>query len=190
MVDILSEENGLIFHDISCIILDKDGTITDSHCYWSEIISRRSKKLINKVKLNKSLDCLIAESMGLETSTNKLLPEGPIALKSRSEVIKKLQSTLKANSINISQENIFDAFSEVHNEFKNHSHKFIKPIPDACDFIKRCKNWDLKLVLISSDTEVNSKKALKFLNLDSYFDMILGGDSGLGISQMVFNITC
>ena len=101
MVDIFSNKNGLIYKDISCIILDKDGTITDSHFYWSEIIARRSKKLIHKFKLDNSLYDLIAESMGLDISTNKLLPEGPIALKSRSEVVKKLEITLKNNNIKI-----------------------------------------------------------------------------------------
>ena len=180
MVDIFSNENGLFYKDISCIILDKDGTITDSHFYWSEIIARRSKKLIHKFKLDNSLYDLIAESMGLDISTNKLLPEGPIALKSRSEVVKKLEITLKNNNIKIAQESILNVFEEVHNEFKEDSDKFIKPIYNAFNFIKKCKKFDLKLALISSDTEINSKKALKFLNIDTYFDMVLGGDSGFG----------
>ena len=38
----------------------------------------------------------------------------------------------------------------------------------------------MKLVLISSDTELNTKRMVEILDLEDYFDLIIGGDSGFG----------
>ena len=41
MIDI--KVNGEVIRNIEGVIFDKDGTLTDSHIYWSEIIRRRAK---------------------------------------------------------------------------------------------------------------------------------------------------
>ena len=65
-MNIKSSNNKCFYEDISCIIVDKDGTITNSHYYWSEIISRRTKKIINYFNLDFSLYDFISSSMGLD----------------------------------------------------------------------------------------------------------------------------
>ena len=81
MVSIKSKNCNLSFDEIECVILDKDGTITDSHYYWSEIIIRRARMIIETLNLDQKCFELIASSMGLNTFSNKLSNEGPIALK-------------------------------------------------------------------------------------------------------------
>ena len=64
--------------NISAIIFDKDGTLTNSHIYWAEIISLRSNAIIDEFKLNPKYFSLIASSMGLNTDSNNLEENGPI----------------------------------------------------------------------------------------------------------------
>ena len=52
--------------NIDTIIFDKDGTITNSNVYWSEIIFLRSTEIIKTFKLNKNYLSFICESMGLD----------------------------------------------------------------------------------------------------------------------------
>ena len=46
--------------------------------------------------------------------------------------------------------------------------------------MRNCKLNNLKLALITSDTELNAEIALKKIGLIDYFDLIIGGDSGFG----------
>ena len=73
--------------DVSGVIFDKDGTLTDSNIYWAEIIKLRTKKLIDEFNIEKCNASLISRAMGLDTKSNLLLPEGPIALETRQTVI-------------------------------------------------------------------------------------------------------
>ena len=43
-------------NDIELIIFDKDGTITDSHYFWQEIINRRAKKICKKLSLHNEFE--------------------------------------------------------------------------------------------------------------------------------------
>ena len=178
-MNIKSINNKCSYEDISCIIVDKDGTITNSHYYWSEII-QEEQKIINYFNLDFSLYDFISSSMGLDVKKNTLMPEGPIALKTRKEVIYILFNKIYKLSNLITESLLEDIFLEVHNEFKKDSYKFIKPIKDAIKFIKICKNFEINLVLISSDTESNTRQAVNILDIKQCFDLIIGGDSGFG----------
>ena len=72
--------------NVNHIIFDKDGTLTDAHVYWAEIIRRRSRAICTAFDLPVSLYSSKLElSMGLGLD-GFLTSEGPIAIKSRSEV--------------------------------------------------------------------------------------------------------
>ena len=166
--------------DVSGVIFDKDGTLTDSNIYWAEIIKLRTKKLIDEYKIDKCNFSLICRAMGLDTERNLLLPEGPIALETRQTVIVKLLDEIGRFSEKINLDSISRIFVEVNNEFKQKSQFFIKPIYPACEFVLNCKEQNLKLALITSDTEENAVEAMNKLELNNKFDFIIGGDSGMG----------
>ena len=178
MINLISKN--FILNDIEGIIFDKDGTLTDSSFYWSEIIKRRSHKIVNDLQLLNEDYFQLNKVMGLNLKTNKLLPEGPIAIKSRSEVIKKIICHLETKDIKINNKYLEDIFRNIHSEFSKEAYKFIKPISPALQLLKMLKNFNVKLFLITSDTKRNAEETLKFLNIKNYFDDVIGGDSGFG----------
>ena len=180
MVNFLFKNSQIEIRDIKGVIFDKDGTLTNSNIFWAEIIKRRSIEIINFTKVDKNYLPYLCKIMGLDLETNLLLPEGPIALKSRKEVIDCLILNLKKLSINVNESLLSKIFKKVHSEFSSESENFIFPITSACDFVRNCKLNDLKLALITSDTELNAEIALKKIGLIDYFDLIIGGDSGFG----------
>lgn len=167
-------------NDIEGIVFDKDGTLTDSSFYWAEIIKRRSMKITSDFLLSKKYYYDLIKVMGLDISTNKLLPEGPIAIKSRIEVINKIIFHLNKENISMKVKYLEDIFKEIHSDFSKEAYKFIVPINPALELIKSLKDLNVKLFLITSDTKHNADETIKFLNLDNHFDIVIGGDSGFG----------
>ena len=54
------------------------------------------------------------------------------------------------------------------------------PISPALELLKVLKNFNVKLFLITSDTKQNAEETIRFLNINNYFDDVIGGDSGFG----------
>ena len=93
-MNIKIKSSNLELRDINTIIFDKDGTLTNSHIYWGEIIKLRSIEIIKRFNLEDKYLNLIAKSMGFEFSKKKLLMSGPIALESRKKVIEILYNKI------------------------------------------------------------------------------------------------
>lgn len=166
--------------NIEAIIFDKDGTLTDSSLYWSEIIKRRSKKIQTDLLLSKEGYYELLKVMGLDITTNKLLPEGPIAIKSRKEVIDVIIGHLKIKGFKVNTDYLEELFREVHRDFSIEAHKFILPISSAYSLVKLLKKENIKLILLTSDTKFNADETIRILDLNNHFDLVIGGDSGFG----------
>ncbi len=180
MSDILFENYEFKIKDIEGIIFDKDGTLTDSNFYWSEIIKRRAYEIIRILNIDKDYYKYLCNSMGLDLKNNKLFEKGPIAIKSRDEVIFEIIKCLQLIDIKVKKNFISDIFCNVHESFKKDSDNFIKPINSACNFVCQCEKNNLKLALLTSDTEYNAINSLKKLGLLEKFEIVIGGDSKFG----------
>ena len=170
------KSNNFVLDSIKGVIFDKDGTITDSHKYWSKIIKMRSGLIITRNNINRKHYPDLCKSMGLNIKTNKLLPVGPIALKSRAEVINNVLLFLK--SINYSQNfnSIDNLFIEVNNDFSKISSDYIKPIEPCINLIHKLHQLKVKLSIVTSDTTQNAELVCDKLQISSCFDFIIGGD--------------
>ena len=167
-----------LFQNISHIIFDKDGTITDSHAYWGEIIKRRAIAL-KRLCPKSSLSCDAIElALGYNNTTGKLLPAGPIAIKNRDEVVDTLVKFFRDNCIDLSRYHIEDVFDRVHSDFVRESSQFILPIDCVIDFIRILKANKIKISLITSDTLEGARSSLDKLDILDCFDFLAGKACG------------
>lgn len=163
--------------NIEAVLFDKDGTLIDSHVYWGTIIERRSRALIKKLNLDQSYHKLLCLKMGFSLVDRRLLPEGPIALVSREEVIKILYEYFRKNGINISEQEIATLFMEVHSDFMNEIYDYIKILPGVKDLLSLLRDKGIKTAVITTDSIKNTEKILHFLGLSPYFDLSIGKET-------------
>lgn len=170
--------NNCIFEDIDTVFFDKDGTFIDSHMYWGQIIKRRSKCLLDYYSLNEDLFDSICLSMGFDTISKKLIPEGPIALFPRCEVITEVQNKLLSYGIDALSCDIEKIFDDVHEEFRStipeNTCTHIKTLDGAEELFNLLKEKNVKLGVITSDSRKNTQIILEYLNISKYFDLVMG----------------
>ena len=169
----------IIFNDktienIKNIIWDKDGTLTDVHLYWGEIIKRRAKAIIKEYNLNSIYYEKICSMLGLNLQTGKLKEEGPVGVLSRQEILEKLNEYLLNNKINSEQEINEKIFDEVHKEFRPYIFEYVRLLPYVTETLKKFKDAGLKQYIITSDTSENALSITKRLGIYEYFNKIWG----------------
>lgn len=174
------KSKNLDLKNLELIIFDKDGTITDSHFFWIEIIKRRAKRICLEYKLDEKILPILQESMGMDIINKRLSPKGPVAIEGRAKVIESIIQTLNKHQISVNEIELIGILKEVHNEFGKDAHNYVKPIDSACNFIKKLSNKKVKLALITSDSTRNANIVLETLDLKNSFDLIVGGDSDHG----------
>ena len=162
--------------DVKAILFDKDGTFISSHIYWGEIIRRRVRAVMDFYTISDDFFEELCLSMGLDCNVNKLIPEGPIALLARDAVIKSLKDKLKSLNISAKSEDIEQIFKDVHKEFLPEIYDSIELITEARDFFVGLKQAGVKMAVVTSDTRANTEAILEYLNLNQYFDLVIGKD--------------
>lgn len=162
---------------IEAVFFDKDGTLIDSHLYWGRIIERRSRALISEFKLRDSLHQELCYCMGFSLKTGRLIPEGPIALVSRREVIEILVNFLAKQNTSAAFEQIDKLFIQVHSDFMCEIHEYVKILPGVEIFLKKLKDKKIKTAVITTDSIRNTEEIMAFLGIAKYFDLLLGKEA-------------
>jgi len=164
----------LSLENVKNIIWDKDGTLTDVHLYWGEIIKRRANALIKEYQLEQVFYEKICKILGLDMVAQKLVQEGPVGVLSRQEILDKLNDYLISEGIKSSKELNEKIFDEVHSEFKSNVYDYVKLIPYVKAALEKFHNMNINQYIITSDTGENAKSIVKYLNIDKYFTKVWG----------------
>lgn len=162
---------------VTSIIFDKDGTILDSHLYWGEIVKRRANAIINFYGIDSSNFNEVCKFMGYSVDKHKLIPEGPIALVSREEVINVVIEKLKQLSVKAKRENLEEMFTEVSKDFEPMASYYLRILDGVEKLISDAKNKGIKLALITSDSLAVTEKTLNDIKIRHFFDVIFGRES-------------
>jgi phosphoglycolate phosphatase len=161
---------------VSAVLFDKDGTFVDSHQYWGKIIFHRSQAICDAFRIDPAYIKKLEVVMGFSRVLGRLLPDGPIALVSRDEVIEVLTQYLNLQSIKVDNFQISQIFDRVHHEMEKFD-DHIQIISTALPLFRILKERGIKLAVVTTDAIKNTEMTLEKLGLRSYFSVIVGRES-------------
>ncbi len=171
--------NNKSFDNIELVLFDKDGTLVDIHHYWVSMIKLRAKLLVNRyfIGANKKTEFELIDLMGVDIISNKMKPEGPIGVKSREFIVNIVTRFLLKNKINTSNREIESLFKEVDKTTESDLQSLLKLLPNVKELLNDLKDCHIKLAIVSTDITHRVVSAMKAVELDEFFDIIIGGDA-------------
>ena len=169
-----------VLEDVRLILLDKDGTIIDIHHYWGSMLKERARLIVNRWfsdsdSQTKIINELI-DVMGIEIESGRMKPEGPVGVKPRPFIVKVATEVVCKNGVTTEEEEIEKLFKEVDLQTANDILPFLKVLPGINSFIKECHEQGVQLGVVTTDITERGRKALQALEMENYFQYIIGGD--------------
>ena len=164
--------------NIEAVLFDKDGTFVDSDIYWGKLGEMRILEILKEYHLSDVLYDDLAAVIGLNSLSGKLIPNGPLAALSRDEVIGILADYLvKNNNIQTDTIEIAKIFERVHEKFIENMFEYTFLLDGAKKLFENLKQAKVKMAVVTSDSYLHTIETLKYLNIDKYFDFVVGCDS-------------
>jgi len=161
-------------NNIETVLFDKDGTFIDLHYFWGKMTELRAEEVIKNFNLNKNLFEKICLILGYNINTKKMLADGITALYSRSKIIEIFKNDLKKFGVKTSEKELEEIFDFVSENFYTNMQQYTKPINEAIDFIKKIKNFGLKIGIVTSDSKESTLLTLKQFEWEQLFDITIG----------------
>jgi phosphoglycolate phosphatase len=166
------------FTDIDLVIFDKDGTLIDLYRYWSEMSFLRASLIKNHFKLTTEQMVNTMYAMGVDRKNSRILPNGPVGIKKREEVMQAAIEYLKSightnHDIN---ETCHEIFEEVDRMSLAYLDRIVVPILGARYLIDSLSKQGCKIAIATTDRSYRAELAMKVLKFDEKIDLIIGTD--------------
>ena len=174
MVDLLVENRKLSGVDLA--IFDKDGTLIDVHCYWSNMIGFRAEELAGRLGLGPEEQQGLMESMGVDTTRMKIKPEGPVGIKKREIVLQAGVDYLMSRGYPDSTDAFVEAFRLVDERSMGQLSAIVKPLPGLNELIDGLSRAGCKIAIATTDRTGRAGAAMHHLGLAERIDLIVGAD--------------
>lgn len=169
-----------LIDDPELIIFDKDGTLIDIHHYWGNIIRIRAKRIVERHfsrNCNKGeIENYLIDAMGIDLNLGGLKPFGPVGVKSRPFVVNVIIQTAKYFGVELTSTEVEDIFFEVDDETLENLSTYLRILPGVKDLLKDARKNKICTALVTNDLTSRAIAAMESLEIDNYFDIILGGE--------------
>lgn len=162
---------------IRTVLFDKDGTFVDLHRYWGGITQRRAAAIAGHLRLHPLEMPALERVMGFDRQTGRLLPSGPVGLKSRDEVIASVVQHLSGMDIAVPAGDLADLFDRVHATVPAELPQLVQIIPEALALLEGLRAAGVVMGVVTSDSVVTTEATLAQWNLADYFSVVLGRES-------------
>jgi phosphoglycolate phosphatase len=170
-----------VLNHVDAIIFDKDGTLIDVHHYWSSMIKIRASKVVDKWFNGSDDDGTVQadliDVMGVDLTSDKLRPHGPVGVKSRGFVVNVVKDCICNNGVFVDNDAVELLFKDVDSITAENLSPLLKILPGVEQLLEKMSRFGVKAVIASTDITNRAVKAMEILGLRHHFVEIFGGDS-------------
>jgi len=173
-------DNDVVFDNLEAVIFDKDGTLIDVHHYWSSMIKIRASLIAKKWLLGQTrveVENFLVDVMGVDLSTGRMKPNGPVGVKSREYIVDTVTNTLRLREVDVDKEEIEGIFLEADRKTSKDILPLLKLLPGVENLLVSLEKCGVTMIVASTDVTSRTKIAMKALKIDHFFSEIFGGDS-------------
>lgn len=163
--------------NVESVLFDKDGTFIDLHYFWGKMSEMRVEEIMKRYNLSQDLFEKLCLKLGYDVSKGRMLPDGITALYSRQIIIQIFCKDLNSLGVDISESDLEDIFDYVSDMFYKDMVKYTKPIDSAIDFIKKLRERNVKIGVVTSDSVESTMLTLKYFDWRNLFDVVIGRES-------------
>lgn len=165
--------NGKLFTNIHAIFLDKDGTLANSAAYLSQLGHTQAQLMARQLPNTYDLTLRV-----LGFSHGELSASGLLAVGSRQETIIGI-ATVAAMVGHPWVQAMELARATVRTADQQYSPKalYTPLLPGALEFLKRLRQAQLKVIMVSADSQDNLENFVEHHHLNAYFDKLQGVSS-------------
>ena len=173
--------NGEVVHAAPEVVLfDKDGTIIDIHHYWTSMVRIRSALIVERWFTEDAqrevIESRLIDAMGVDLLSGRMKPEGPVGVKPRPFIVNVAAEQVRDHGVDIGNDEMEALFSEVDQTTAEDLLPLLKLLPGIESLLQRLREEGVAAVIVSTDITPRARKAMEALQLDCYFDDIIGAD--------------
>ena len=174
-------DDAKVIDDPALVMFDKDGTLIDIHHYWGSMIKLRADRVIEryfaKHPMADEIRSLIIDAMGVNINSGNLKPEGPVGVMPRPYIINVVSQVSKSWGVFLTAIDVEKVFLEIDEETSQNILPLLRVLPGVEVLLSELNKNKIPVALVSTDITSRAVAAMRALQLDNFFDVILGGDS-------------
>lgn len=158
---------------VKAVIFDKDGTILDFDAFWLPVAVKATEIILSELGIIDVPSQKVLEAMGVKNGVASI--KGSLCFGTYRDMAEDTNAVLRNYGYNCDIEEVTRLTVEAYHDSADAGE--IKPTCDnIAEVMEYLKSKNIKIVLVTSDDEVVTRKCLEGLGVDKYFDVVFTAD--------------
>ena len=158
----------VLLKDVDAVVFDKDGTLVDVHRTWGPAMVRTLEDLVD----DRDDRQRVASAIGVDLAEGTLSTNSPVIAESNAEIAARIAAELDRS--------VAETALRLEELVTVHVGDAVQPLPGVGRLLSALKDHGFWIGLATNDSGESAAKQLVKLGWRSYFDSVIGYDSGFG----------
>jgi len=162
--------------DIDLVVFDKDGTLIELYHYWSQMVFLRAQLICKSLQIDPAHEAGLRWALGVDETSGRLRPEGPVGLRKREIVIQAAVDYLSGVGCRDTQRTCAEAFERADDISGRELERFVRPVRGAVELLGALKRAGGRAAVATVDVSRRARLAMEFMGVGAALDLIVGGE--------------